>query len=198
MNAITISRQMGAWGRKVAEATAELLGYKLVWREVINQAALRAGVPEVALAAIDEFGFMGIKPREEDLQAYHRAVRQIMEELVREGRVVIIGRAGQCILADNPRVFHIRVIAPIEVRISRVAEEQKMPPEQARILIERSDRFRQDYLKRFYHANIDDPTLYDLVLNTHRIDIRCAAHLIESLVRNHEAESSPGDFHLGL
>lgn len=188
MNAITISRQMGAWGRKVAEATAELLGYRLVWREVINQAALRAGVPEVALATIDELGIMGIKPREEDLQAYHRAVRQIMEELVEEGRVVIIGRAGQCILAGNPHVLHVRVIAPTDVRISRVADEQKIPFEQARSLVERSDRSRMEYLKRFYHANIDDPTLYDMVLNTSRIRVRCAALLIEALIKNHEVD----------
>lgn len=186
MDTITISRQMGAWGRKVAEATANLLGFRLVWREIINQAALRAGVPEVALATIDELGIMGIKPREEDLQAYHRAVRQIMEELVQEGKVVIVGRAGQCILAGHPRVLHLRVIAPLEVRISRVATEQNITLDQARSLIERSDRSRQEYLKRFYHANIDDSSLYDLVINTSHVSVKSAAMLIEALVKNHQ------------
>ena len=43
MTAITISRQLGSPGTQVAHAVAHRLGYRAVWREVINQAARRAG-----------------------------------------------------------------------------------------------------------------------------------------------------------
>ena len=58
MPAITISRQLGSLGYQIALSVVDTLGYKLVWRELINKAARRTGTPEVALAAIDELGIL--------------------------------------------------------------------------------------------------------------------------------------------
>ena len=77
---------MGSLGDPIARQVAEVrLGYRLVWREVINQAALRAGVPEVALATIDELGLLGVKPTAEAQAAYLEAMQQMMEELAKAG-----------------------------------------------------------------------------------------------------------------
>jgi cytidylate kinase len=182
---VTVSRQMGSLGTQVAAEAARRLGYRMVWREVINQAALRAGVPEVALATIDELGLLGIKPSQGDLQVYHRAVRQIMLEFAQEGNVVIVGRAGQVILQDSPNTVHVRVIAPRLVRVARVSAEQNSPglPESAATaLMDQCDQNRADYIKRYYHADVNDPSLYDLVINTGHIDLHTAAGLVCSLV----------------
>jgi cytidylate kinase len=187
---VTVSRQMGSLGRMVAEEAARLLNCRLVWREVINQAALRAGVPEVALATIDDVGFLGLRPRRADMLAYHRAVRQVMFELVREGNVVIVGRAGQVILREEPAAVHVRVIAPSAVRIERTAKEKVLSIEQAAGLVERSDLSRRNYLRKFYHAEVDDPCLYDLILNTEHLDVLSAAEVVCALARSHV--SSPG------
>ena len=40
---VTISRQMGCLGHKTAKLVGEMLGYRVFWREVINEAARRAG-----------------------------------------------------------------------------------------------------------------------------------------------------------
>jgi cytidylate kinase len=182
---VTISRQMGSNGKAVAEEVARRLECRLVWREVINQAALRAGVPEVALATIDDVGFLGLRPRRADMLAYHRAVRQVMLELAREDRVVIVGRAGQVILQDEPIAVHVRVIAPQPLRIERTAREKNIPVEQASGLVERSDRARRIYLRRFYQAEVDDPCLYDLILNTEHLDVAAAAEVVCALARSH-------------
>jgi hypothetical protein len=62
MAVITISRQMGSLGREISEEIARSLNYRVVWREVINEAAKRAGAPDVALATIDELDLLGIRP----------------------------------------------------------------------------------------------------------------------------------------
>ena len=173
---------MGSWGSQVAEEAARRLGYKLVWRDLINQAALRAGVPEVALATIDELGILGLKPSSNDLLAYHRAVRQIMGEMCKEGNIVIVGRAGQVILQDQVDTVHVRVIAPRAIRIARIEKEKSVSMDVASALIDRSDRSRTDYLKRYYQAQVDDPQLYDLVINTGRLPVDNAAALISHLV----------------
>jgi cytidylate kinase len=175
---ITISRQMGSWGCQVAEEAARSLGYRRVWREVINQAAQRAGAPEIALATIDEIGLLGIKPRSSDLLAYHRAVRQIMLELAQKGNIIIVGRAGQVILQDYPGTLHVRIVAPRSVRVARIAAERAVSLEQAGVLVELSDRSRTNYLKRFYHADLNDADLYDLMINTEHLGVSDAARLI--------------------
>ncbi|NOZ29149.1 MAG: cytidylate kinase-like family protein [Chloroflexi bacterium] len=179
---ITISRQLGSLGNQVAHATARRLGYRVVWREVINQAARRAGAPEVALATIDDLGLLGLRPSTKARRAYHQAVRQIMEELAAEGNVVIVGRAGQVILRGRPDVLHVKVIAPTQLRAQRIADKQGISLEAACAQIEASDRTRRNYLRRYYHVRWDDPELYDLVINTDRISPEIAAELIEMAV----------------
>ena len=178
MSAVTMSRQLGSLGREVARLVADRLGYRLVWREVINQAARQAGAPEVALATIDELGLLGLHPSLKACAAYVQAVRHIVEALATEGDVVIVGRAGQVILRDRPDVLHVQVIAPAEVRAGRIARQHGIALEAAQAQIEASDRHRRNYLRRFYHARWDDPTLYDLIVNTARMTPDAAAELM--------------------
>jgi cytidylate kinase len=183
MTAITISRQLGSLGTQIGRRVAQRLGYRMVWREVINEAARRAGAPEVALAAIDDLGLLGVQPSPEALTAYERAVREVMEDLADDGEIVIIGRAGQVILADRPDVLHVRVVAPPEVRVGRIASRQGIPAAAARAQMEESDRSRRGYLRQTYDVAWNDPQLYDLVLNTRRMTVESAADLICQAVR---------------
>ncbi|HZD56623.1 MAG TPA: cytidylate kinase-like family protein [Anaerolineales bacterium] len=178
MTAITISRQLGSHGDEVGQAIADRLNYRLVSREVINRAAARAQAPEVALATIDDLGLLGLKPTPRAQRAYHQAVRELMQELAAEGNIVIIGRAGQVILGDNPGVLHIKVIAPASLRAERIARQQNIPLRSAQEQIRASDQTRKDYLRRYYHVRWDDPELYDLILNTARLTPEEAACLI--------------------
>jgi CMP/dCMP kinase len=178
MNVITISRQLGSLGCEVANQVATQLNYRLVWRDLINQAAMRSGTPEAALATIDDLGLLGISPTASDHRAYIAAVESVMKELAGEGAVVIVGRAGQMILHSWPNVLHVQVVAPLDIRIQRVADDQRIAIEAAKAQVEASDAHRRKYLKRFYHVNWEDSSLYDLTVNTARLSIADAAELI--------------------
>jgi cytidylate kinase len=178
MSTITISRQMGSLGCQIAFTVAETLGFRLVWRELINEAARRSGTPEVALAAIDELRLLGICPSPKACRAYHQAVKEIMHELAEQGNTVILGRAGQVILGNRGDTLHIRLIAPLSKRIARIAERMGITEERAKAQVEASDRYRSDYLRRFYRTNWENPELYNLVINTGSLEIDQAAELI--------------------
>ncbi len=169
---------MGSLGDEVAQAIAARLNYRVVSREIINQAALRAGTPEMALATIDELGLLGIQPSVKARRAYQLAVESVMKELADEGDVVIIGRAGQVILRNHPHVLHVKVISPAALRAERIARLYNISLEAAKAQIEASDRNRKNYLKKYYHARWDDPELYDLIINTDRLEPEQAACLI--------------------
>lgn len=194
MDVITISRQLGSLGFEVGKIAAEQLNYRLVWRDLINQAASLAGAPEVALAMFDEFNLLGIEPTAQQYKDYIRVVNHVIREMAREGGIVIIGRAGQVLLQDEPRALHVRIIAPLEVRVARVSETRGVTTEAARAQLQASDRARRSYLRRFYHENLDDPVLYDLVLNTGRISAATAAESICQTARfQPEKVGSPSD-----
>lgn len=178
MAAITISRQMGSMGRQVAEQVAVSLGYRLLWRELINQAARRAQVPEVALATIDELDLLGLRPSVKDVRAYHAAVRDLMFEMADLGSVVIVGRAGQAILRGVQGVLHVRIFAPFDLRVTRIAEQHNQSAEAAHAQVQASDQSRKRYLRHYYHAGWDDPDLYDVMINTANLGVPAAAGVV--------------------
>ena len=178
VSVITISRQLGSLGDEVAQAIAERLNFRVICRDLINQAAIRAGAPEVALATIDDLGLLGLRPSTLARQNYHIAVREMMEEYSKEGNIVIIGRAGQVILKDHPNVLHVKVIAPSTLRAKRIAQAQNISLEAAQSQVEMSDKIRRNYLKRYYKVRWDNPELYDLIVNTARLNPSQAACLI--------------------
>lgn len=183
MTIITISRQLGSLGTTLGRQVAERLGYRLVHRELINQAARLAHTPDMALATIDELGLFGLEPDENQQHAYLQAVQKVLKQLAEEGNVIIVGRAGQAILQNYPGVLHLRVIAPLEVRIERIVKFHDISAQAARAQIEGSDRYRAHYLQHFYGIQGDDPTRYHLIINTGKIDLNTAAEVVCAAVR---------------
>jgi cytidylate kinase len=80
-------------------------------------------------------------------------------------------------LKERPDVLHVRVIAPPSLRAERIARAHGIPLAAAREQVEASDRARREYV-RYYHADWDDPELYDLVINTGRLTPGRAAALV--------------------
>ncbi len=177
----TISRQYGSGGSKLAIKLAELSGYQLVWREVINQAAIQIGSPDMALAVIDELGLLGICPDDETCAKYRDAIRQAVISKAKQGNVVIVGRASQLILKDFSSCLRIKVIASPYTRIKNVQETKRVNEKAAKAQILGSDRNRQDFIKKFYGVDWNDPALYDLTINTDHFDLNSIAQWMINL-----------------
>lgn len=180
MTIITISRQIGSLGDEVAALTAHTLNYRLVGRELINQAARHAGVPEMALAEIDELGLLNLKPTLQASRDYRLVVEQFVRQLASEGNAVLVGRAGQVILRDNPSSIHIRIVAPLQVRIQRIIERYTIDLECAAAQVKAIDLHRKRYLRVNYHHDLDDPDLYHIIVNTAALDTERASRIIQS------------------
>ncbi len=178
MGAITISRQMGSQGDELAQQVAQQLGWRWVSRELINRAALAAGAPQVALAEIDELDFFHLHPSAKEWQAYQKQVEHFILDLANEGNVVIVGRGGQIVLREHSDVLHVRVIAPFETRVAWLQQKKNLPAESAQARLEKSDRRRGRYLQRSYKANLNDPALYHLIINSGLLDLSQAVNLV--------------------
>jgi cytidylate kinase len=178
MAVITVSRQLGSLGSDIANAVAQRLGYRVAWKGLINQAARQARTPEMALEMLDELGLLGLKPSLSAENAYLDAIRELIQELARADNVLIVGRGGQAILQGWPNTFHIRIIAPLDVRVQRLVERHAITPEAALAQIRASDHRRKRFVQHAYNVDWADPALYDLVINTATLDVARSASLI--------------------
>lgn len=177
----TISRQYGSGGSNLAIKLAELSGYQLVWRELINQAAIKIGSPDMALAVIDELGLLGIRPDDETYLKFKESISQVVTEIAHRGKVVIVGRASQLILTGFPNCLHLKIISDLETRIKKIQLSKNVNEKAAKAQIEKSDQNRQNFIKKFYQEDWNDPSLYDLTINTSHLDLDSIAKWIIKL-----------------
>jgi cytidylate kinase len=194
MPVITLSRELGSRGDDVAMAAAERLGLRLVGRELINRAARAAGAPEVALAEIDELGLLGVKPSPAAVRLYTQKVTEVIRELAARGDLLVVGRGGQVVLANEPGVLHVRVIAPRPMRLQLVRERCHVSPEAATARIEASDKARAAYLRRAHGVQWDAAGLYDMVLNMAHLRVEDAAEVV-CLAATRTAGKTPAAIH---
>jgi cytidylate kinase len=89
-----------------------------------------------------------------------------------------MGRGAQVVLRDVPRVFHVRTVAPLPVRIGRVARDEGADEREAARRIRHRDRSAARYLRHFYRVDWGDPLLYHLVVNTATLTEAEAVRLI--------------------
>jgi cytidylate kinase len=174
----TISRQYGSGGSKLAIKLAEISGYPLVWRELINQAAIKIGAPDMALAVIDELGLLGIYPDDDTNVKFRDAISQVVIEIADKGNVVIVGRGSQIILKGFPNCLHLKIIAGMDTRIKNVQLSKNVNEKAAKAQIDKFDQNRQNFVKKFYQEDWNDPSLYDLTINTDHLDLDSIANWI--------------------
>jgi len=190
VGAVTVSRQYGAGGLRFAPALAEALGYRFVDREIVEEGARRLGLDpklaserdERAPAVVEEIGLalaqgtpeLGLSPVRTDDAKLAEEVRSVIVALADAGGYVILGRGGQAALRGRPDVVHLSLVGDRADRALRVRERQGLSEREAAARCERVDADRAAYVRRFYGADIRDPTLYDCVVNTSTLGIEGA------------------------
>ena len=197
MRAITISREYGSGGGEIAARLAKRLGWQLIDQEVVARVAHDLGVSEVEAEAHDEHA-QGLVSRlltnihlyepaalaaapipvMTDTDAYAEALRRVVEAAAATGHVVIVGRGGQVLLAKQRAVLHVRVIAPLDLRIAYVMHRESLDQTAACARIQLKERDRTRYMQEVHHQHPNDPSLYDLVVNTGVLDLESAVDLI--------------------
>jgi len=94
-----------------------------------------------------------------------------------------VGRNGAYILADWPTALHVKLDGPLEQRIARAAQEAGISPDRAARRQKNEDKIRADMSIELYGWDPRDPTRYDLVVNTGRMDLDACVDLIAQAYR---------------
>jgi cytidylate kinase len=170
---LTLSRELGTGEQGFPPTLGERLGMQVYDRELLEQEAVRLGVPESEMEKIDERG-AGIFQRFHPgsiYQRYFEALGQLMRELAGRGNAILVGRGGNRILRDDPRAFHVRLVAPMPVRVRRVMEYRWVQEGSAKKLIADSDSRRSNFCESYLGVDWFSPLEYDVTVNSGRLGL---------------------------
>lgn len=202
---ITISRELGSGGHTIGKILAERLDVRYSDKELIQALREQFHLTTDAIERLKEekkdwltslLQKMVAMPKAENVvewddsfvQEYHpdltsneifKAEKQILQGIAEEGSCVIAGRSGFFVLKDFPNKVDIFITAPREKRIQRVMAKQHLSEKEAAAAIDRVDKGRENYIKRYTGTSRYDARNYDLVINMDNLaDENAAVDLI--------------------
>ena len=182
---VTVSREPGSGGRIVAQKLAERLGFTVFHQEVLHEMAQQAKISDQMLANLDEKGLSVLEDWIASLvnrrhlwpDKYLHHLMNVVGTIGKLGQAVIVGRGANFILPAERR-FRVRIIGSREVRIQNVAREFGMTEEDAKRRVIKTESDRQAFIRKYFNADIADPTNYDLTINTDTLSITHAVDVI--------------------
>jgi cytidylate kinase len=182
---IAISREAGAGGSEVGRILGQRLGWEVLDKNLVDRIAMHCHKPSSMMELVDETASSWITdvlgpwldsavvPHEQ----YVAKLTRIVMAAARRGNVVLVGR-GAWFLLRRDAGLAVRLIAPLDFRIKRMMEIKHIGAAEARTYCEQTDHGRRVFVQRYFHHDIDDPHLYDLILNTGQMGVEGAAEQI--------------------
>ena len=197
--AVTISRQTGCGAFVVAEKLARYLQehsksgapWTVFDRNLIDKVLEDHNLPAYLARVLPEDRMSQIEDFLSEIFSVHPPVRTIvmqvaetMLQLASVGHAILIGRGGNVVTARLPDVVHVRLVAPLEKRIEHAHEHYGMTRAEAHKFCTTEDIGRARYLKQHFNADINDPLIYHMIINTGHVGFDAAARLIGNAVLN--------------
>jgi cytidylate kinase len=199
---ITISREFGAGGSELAEELGKRLQWPVLDGDIVQRVAARLRLDEGTVRHFDEHPPSLLAriatvlivpqpdihsfPMEGDLPSHDaiaHATREVIQPLGASPPLIVVGHGSQCIFGGRSDVLHVRLVAPVTARLTRVMRRMNVETAVAALLIQRADRERQAYVQRYFHRDWRNEQLYDVQINTGHLSIEDAATVVETIVR---------------
>jgi hypothetical protein len=182
---IAISMQIGSLGLAAAQQVAERLKFRLYGRELVNLIAETAHVRRSLVESVDGRTQSAIEKwighqlgtaffSEDD---YMTNLSQVLLTLSHHGQAVIIGRGAQFLL-EPARTLRVRIDAPLELRVSRVAQSEGLDSHDARSKVLHADAEQAAFAHRHFARDVSDRFAYDLLASTEYLNADACADMI--------------------
>jgi cytidylate kinase len=204
---VTISRQAGAGGFTLAQKLAQYLQqldtraacpWTVFDKQLVQKVLEDHKLSDSVARFMPEDKYSEIRDTVEELLGLHPAHETLVEKtsetilhLAQMGNVVLVGRGANVIIGFVPNAVHIRLVGSVEKRVRTCQEYYNFSMEQAAEYVKQTDQGRVHYLRRHFDKNIDDPSLYHLVINTDLVTPDEAVVMIGRLVLDRQPVSAP-------
>jgi cytidylate kinase len=164
---------------------ATRLNWKVYDHELIEAIAQRMERPHDEVKALDELApsmmqdwlLPHLEERYAPQEAYLDHLAKLVEAIGRAGDSIIVGRGAGFLLPRN-ETLSVRIIAPLKVRASRMAERLGVMNRTARRAARELDRRRAQFTRVMHRVDENDAHNYDLVVDSDSLGLSMAADLI--------------------
>ena len=149
MGVVTISREAGSGGAEIAQNLAGILGYHLVTWDRLAAMLRDFGMMDAVEVYDAPASFFArfVNGRAEVTEMLNRLMRGV----ARHGNVVIMGRGGYAALQGFADILHVRIQAPLQVRVLRVVERGEVDDRQeAEAWVKERDKRRAAFVEFSY------------------------------------------------
>ncbi len=185
---ITIAREYGSGGRYIGKLVAEKLGIKLYDKNIIEKMSQETGLSEEYIkdneqkrTVFDNFNngyYAGLNNSDE----LFIQESNFIKELADKESCVIVGRCADFILKDKRNVLKIFVSSSMENKIKRATEFYHMDENKAAKEIDRINKLRSNHYEYYTERGWENPSNYDICVNSDSIGIENVVDLICSIV----------------
>lgn len=207
---LTISREACAGATTIGQHLVPLLDARLgeegrSWmfldKDLLTHALTTDHLPEHLATFLPEDRVSDIKGMIGEIVGLHppiweleQRVNAAIRQVAQLGRVIFAGRAAHLITRSLPGGFHLRLVAPLELRIRRLQALQGCDRNTATRVLQETDNARRRYVRSNFERDINDPHTYDLIINTEKIPPATAAQLVlQAMLERVNAAAPVGD-----
>lgn len=182
MSIITISRGSYSRGVEIAKMVAEKTGYKCLARDVLIEASKEFNIPEVKLIGVFEDAPSFFERFTQEKKEYISYIQLALINHFKADNIVYHGFAGHVFVNDISHVLKVRIVADPEYRIKLVRERDQLDRVKAKEFLDKIDHSRRKWGQYLYGINIEEPSLYDIVINIGKLSLETAVNIICEMV----------------
>ena len=169
---VTLSRDLGCGGEEIALALSKRLGVEYFDVEVLDavarsnkvNAALLQALHERVSSASDAWLYSTVFGKSVSRDDYLSNLVTTIRGIYRKGGI-IQGRGGHVILAGRD-VLRVRITGSVEACARRLSQREGISLADARRKVKQANKERGEFVWRMFHSRLNDPTNFDLVVNT--------------------------------
>ena len=181
---ITISQMTGCCVRDLSEIISARLDCQVWAPELIDLVAKDASLGREVAGILEPEVIARVDAEVADLVTRRRcrndektiALVRVIRILAATGGVVIVGRGGAFALAAAADA-RLRLVAGEQHRLAEVMRRRSVDAREAGVHMRAGDSRRNAFVRLRFHADVDDPRRYDLVMNTERLEPESVADL---------------------
>lgn len=107
---------------------------------------------------------MGDEPELLDTDKVFKTETKILSSIAEEESCIIAGRSGFYVFRNHPNHLSILIQASMPFRLERVMRKQNLTEDEARKVIERVDKMRENYVQKYTKSSRYDTRNYDFVI----------------------------------
>lgn len=185
---ITINRELGSGGRTIGRLLAEKLGVEFFdkahvkaleekfnltideierlkgkkeswWADFMRVGSIGHGI---SYTLYDRWNADSLEPTTENV---YKAEKEILLGIAEEESCVIAGRLGFFVFKNHPNHFSILIQASMPYRLERIMRKQGLNEAEAKKTIEKVDKMREEYVKKYANTSRYDSRNYNLVIS---------------------------------